>query len=523
MQEQSLSIKKIVTNSLRDINEVASYTRSLIESSLDPLVTIATNGEITDVNIATEEITGYSKEELVGTDFADYFTEPNKATAGYKEVYEKGSVRDYFLELKHKNGSITPVLYNASIYKDNKDNVAGVFAAARDISQQLKAEKQLNEVANYTRSLIESSLDPLVTIATNGEITDVNIATEEITGYSKEELVGTDFADYFTEPNKATAGYKEVYEKGSVRDYFLELKHKNGSITPVLYNASIYNDSAGNVAGVFAAARDISQQVNINKQLISEKEISEQERQKAEEANQIKSKFLANMSHELRTPMHGILSFANFGIKKVNTSSKEKLTQYFSNIKISGDRLLTLLNDLLDFSKFESGKIELSIEEADLVSLFNSCLLEQQQRIDDLSLTVQIHKTKNNISGHFDAAYIGQVITNLLSNAIKFSPENGDLTITIDQNKDQSLLFSLKDIGIGIPDNEITDIFDAFIQSSKTKVGTSGTGLGLAISKQIIDAHDGTIWAENNIGVGTTFTFTLPARSCNSSKELTIK
>jgi len=260
-----------MSKSSDSIEEAASYTRSLIESSLDPLVTIATDGAITDVNLATEQITGYSKEELVGTDFADYFTDPDKATAGYLEAYEKGSVRDYYLELKHKDGRVAPVLYNASVYKDSSGNVVGVFAAARDISQQIEAKKQLEGVASYTRSLIESSLDPLVTIATDGAITDVNLATEQITGYSKEELVGTDFADYFTDPDKATAGYLEAYEKGSVRDYYLELKHKDGRVAPVLYNASVYKDSSGNVVGVFAAARDISQQIEAEKIQLSDR------------------------------------------------------------------------------------------------------------------------------------------------------------------------------------------------------------------------------------------------------------
>ena len=354
----------------------------------------------------------------------------------------------------------------------------------------------MEEVASYTRSLIESSLDPLVTIAIDGAITDVNLATEQITGYSKEELIGTDFANYFTEPTKATAGYLEVYEQGSVRDYFLELKHKRGTVTPVLYNASVYKDKTGNVVGVFAAARDISQQIETEKQL--------------REANRSKSIFLAHMSHELRTPMHGILSFANFGIKKIDTAPKDKLFQYFTLIKTSGDRLLSLLNDLLDLSKFDAGKMVMDIKEADLVSLFTSCQLEQEQRIQDLGLSLEINTPTQPVIGLFDPIRIGQVITNILSNAIKFSPENSVLTVTMDKNDKNELLFSLKDTGVGIPKSELNDVFDVFIQSSKTDTGAGGTGLGLAICAQIIEAHNGKIWAENNIDDGTVFTFILP-------------
>jgi len=245
----------------------ADYVRSLIESSLDPLVTIAPDGAITDVNKATELVTGLKRKQLVGTDFSSYFTDPEYARAGYLQVYEQGSVRDYPLDLRHVDGHTTPVLYNASVYKNEQDEVVGVFAAARDISQQKLAEQKLKQVGEYTRSLIESSLDPLVTIAPDGAITDVNKATEVVTGRSREQLVGTDFSSYFTDPEYARAGYLQVYEQGSVRDYPLDLRHADGRITPVLYNASVYKNEQGEVEGVFAAARDISQQKSAEQQL----------------------------------------------------------------------------------------------------------------------------------------------------------------------------------------------------------------------------------------------------------------
>jgi PAS domain S-box-containing protein len=233
--------------------------RRLIEASLDPLVTIGPDGTITDVNAATEAVTGYSRTELIGTDFSDYFTEPHKARAGYRQAFEEGLVRDYALEIRHRHGQVTPVLYNASVYRDDEGKIMGVFAAARDITKRKQAEEALRAASEYNRSLIEASLDPLVTIGPDGTITDVNAATEAVTGYSRGELIGTDFSDYFTEPYKARAGYKQVFEEGLVRDYALEIQHRYGQITPVLYNASVYRDDAGKVIGVFAAARDITQ------------------------------------------------------------------------------------------------------------------------------------------------------------------------------------------------------------------------------------------------------------------------
>jgi PAS domain S-box-containing protein len=251
----------------RDVTEqkqTSQYARSLIEASLDPLVTISPEGKITDVNAATAQVTGVPREKLVGTDFSDYFTEPEKAREGYKEVFEKGAVTDYPLTIRHRDGSLTDVLYNASVYKDASGNVLGVFAAARDVT----AQKQTSQ---YARSLIEASLDPLVTISPAGKIMDVNEATIKVTGASREKLIGTDFSDYFTEPEKARDGYQAVFSKGYVTDYPLTIRHRNGSLTNVLYNASVYKDVRGNVLGVFAAARDVTAQKRAEEQVADQR------------------------------------------------------------------------------------------------------------------------------------------------------------------------------------------------------------------------------------------------------------
>jgi PAS domain S-box-containing protein len=240
----------------KDISEeirLTQYARSLIEASLDPLVTISPEGKITDVNEATIKVTGAAREQLIGADFANYFTEPEKAREGYQRVFSEGFVTDYPLTIRHADGRLTDVLYNASVYKDARGNVLGVFAAARDITAQKQASQ-------YARSLIEASLDPLVTISPEGKITDVNEATIKITGAAREKLIGVDFANYFTEPEKAREGYQRVFSQGFVTDYPLTIRHADGRLTDVLYNASVYKDARGNVLGVFAAARDITTQ-----------------------------------------------------------------------------------------------------------------------------------------------------------------------------------------------------------------------------------------------------------------------
>jgi PAS domain S-box-containing protein len=240
--------------------QILQYTRSLIEASLDPMVAISAEGKITDVNKATIQITGVSREKLIGSNFLDYFTEPAKAKEGYQQAFIEGYVRDYPLSIKHVSGVVTDVLYNASIYKNSAGTVLGVFATARDVSTQKQASQ-------YARSLIEASLDPLVTINIDGKITDVNQATIEVTGVSRNRMIGSDFSDYFTDPDEAREGYKHTFEEGYVRDYPLSIRHVNGKITHVLYNATIYKNAEGRVLGVFAAARDITQRKKIEEQL----------------------------------------------------------------------------------------------------------------------------------------------------------------------------------------------------------------------------------------------------------------
>ena len=236
----------------------SQYSLSLIEASLDPLVTISPEGKITDMNHALAKITGLTREELTGTDFLDYFTEPQKAREVYQEVFAKGSVADSPLTLRHKNGKLTDVLFNGSVYKDEKGNVLGVVIVARDVTAQRLLSK-------YSLSLIEASRDPLFTISPEGKITDMNEATVRVTGLARQKIIGTDFFDYFTEPDNARECYLRAFAKGFVVDFPLTIRdHK---LTDVLFNGSVYKDDRGNVLGVVLVARDIAERKRFEKEL----------------------------------------------------------------------------------------------------------------------------------------------------------------------------------------------------------------------------------------------------------------
>jgi diguanylate cyclase (GGDEF)-like protein/PAS domain S-box-containing protein len=280
----------------------SQYSRSLIEASLDPLVTISAEGKITDVNTATEKVTGAHRTSLIGSDFANYFTDPEEARNGYEQVFSEGYVTDYPLAIRHVSGKITDVLYNASVYKDPEGNVLGVFAAARDVTERKRAEEATQAASQYSRSLIEASLDPLVTISAKGKITDVNTATEKVTGAHRTSLIGSDFANYFTDPEEARNGYEQVFSEGYVTDYPLAIRHVSGKITDVLYNASVYKDIEGNVLGVFAVARDVT------------------ERKRAEEATQAASQYSRSLIEASLDPL--VTISAEGKITDVNTATE---------------------------------------------------------------------------------------------------------------------------------------------------------------------------------------------------------
>jgi signal transduction histidine kinase len=237
----------------------------------------------------------------------------------------------------------------------------------------------------------------------------------------------------------------------------------------------------------------------------------------AETANLLQKQFLANMSHELRTPMHAVVNFAGIAKSRLEKGNLEKIPDYLDKIRDSAQRLIVLLNNLLDLSKLEAGNVQLVIESRSLPRIVKACIGEVESLFDAKQLKVRVEQPSHDVMIDCDRDKIVQVIINLLSNAIKFSPEHGLITLRINDiarlRGQDAVAFSVSDEGIGVAEDELERVFDKFYQSKNTKTGAGGTGLGLAISKEIIEAHGGFIAAQLNSGKGVTFTFTLPIKS----------
>jgi len=402
-------------------------------------------------------------------------------------------------------------------------------------------EKEKREIANkeleafsysaklasqYSLSLIEASLDPLVTISTEGKITDMNQATVNITGIAREKLTGTDFFDYFTESQKAREVYLKVFAKGSVADSPLTIRHKDGKLTDVLFNGSVYKDDCGNVLGVVIVARDVTEQKKIATELTEAKifaetatEIAEVAKRKAESATQIaedavkaKQQFLSNMSHEIRTPMNAIIGFTKVLLK---TDLSVRQETYLTAIKVSGDALIVLINDILDLAKVDAGKMSFEKTPFKMAASLSSMLHLFETKIQEKNLQL-VKEYDHNIPEVLvgDPVRLHQIILNLVSNAVKFTAK-GKITVSVrllsdDNSEKVSIEFAVTDTGIGIEEDTLDRIFENFQQASS---GTSrlfgGTGLGLAIVKQLVEYQGGKISVKSKINEGSTFSFIL--------------
>jgi PAS domain S-box-containing protein len=250
-----------------ELRQAQNYTRGLIESSVDPMITVDPNLTITDVNEQMVRLTEVPKDRLIGSRFDRYFTEPNLAAVGVRKTLSEGYVTNYELTLRTPSGRQVLVSFNASVFKDTEGNVRGIFAVARDVTDQRRLEEQIREQQNYSRGLIEASVDALMTVDPAGLVTDVNEQTVKLTGYNRKQLVGSRFADYFTDPDRATAGVKKTFTEGVVTDYELTVRSKGGAAMAVSFNASVFKDTAGRVAGILAGARDITQRKQIEQEL----------------------------------------------------------------------------------------------------------------------------------------------------------------------------------------------------------------------------------------------------------------
>jgi len=487
-------------------------------------------GVIQIFNVGAERMLGYTAAEVVNTITPADISDPQELiaraqalsaelataiTPGFEALVFKASrgIEDiYELTYIRKDGTRLPAVVSVTALRDRFDVIIGYLLIGTDNTarklverEQKQSDQRLRDQQFYTRSLIESNIDALMTTDPAGIITDVNKQMEALTGCTRDELIGAPFKDCFTDPDRAEAGIKRVLNEKSVTDYELTARARDGKQTVVSYNATTFYDRNRTLQGVFAAARDVTERKRFEQELQLAKAA-------AESASRTKSDFLASMSHEIRTPMNAIMGIADLLAKTSLTPEQDKYVQIFRR---SGDNLLNLINDILDLSKVEAAQLDLEQTGFLLGDHLEKVIEMVLPRAQEKSLVLRCEiapSVCNDLVG--DPTRLRQVLLNLLGNAIKFT-ETGQVSLTVEPDQDcavpTALRFTVTDSGIGIADDKLATVFERFAQAdSSTTRRFGGSGLGLTICKRLIELMGGRIWVTSEIGKGSTFGFTVP-------------
>ena len=488
--------------------------------------TLNENELIKDANLAAVNLIGVEKNNLINTAFI-IFIAPESRNKFFKLVnIVKDNKNRQKCELNLlKNKKPIPVIIGINYLPDEMGGFKSLLITVTDITEIKKAKIKLKETLenledqvkkrtkelllanNYNRNLIETSLDPLVTIGQDGTITDVNVATEKVTGYRREELVGTDFANYFTNPQDAEDGYQQVFQKGTVKDYPLDIKNKDGSLTPVLYNASVYKDEIGEVIGVFAAARDITEQKKAEKKLMEYWEnLEKQVKQRTEElakSNADLKQFAYIASHDLREPLRMITTFLQLLERRYGDQLDDDAHEFIGFAVDGAKRLDKMIMDLLEYSSVVNQ--ELIFNDINFEEVLNEVILNLNVVINENNAIV----TYENLPVmRADENLMILLFQNLISNAIKYrSNENPEIIVSAFNEGDHHVFF-VKDNGIGIDPKHLDHIFTIF-KRLHTHNEYDGSGIGLSIAHRIVHQHGGEIWVESEPEKGSTFKFTL--------------
>jgi PAS domain S-box-containing protein len=462
-----------------------------------------------------------------------------KASRGIEDIYELTYVR--------KDGSRFPAVVSVTALRDEQDAIIGYLLIGTDNTarkqvedERIKLDQRLRDQQFYTRSLLESNIDALMTTDPRGIITDVNNQMETLTGCTRDELIGAPFKNYFTDSSRAEAGINRVLNEGKVKNYELTARARDGTLTVVSYNATTFHDRDRNLQGVFAAARDMTELKRFE-QTLQMKNIE------LENASRMKSEFLANMSHELRTPLNAIIGFSEVLKDGLIGDVSDQQQAFIGDIFNSGKHLLSLINDILDLSKVEAGKMMIDLEPADLSSLFANSLSIVREKAAARNVRLSMEVAENLGPVETDARKLKQIVYNLLSNAVKFSNEGGEVVLRAgrvprakvgelsgfgmgrsfplaESDFAEFVEITVTDSGIGISPDGLEQLFKPFSQiDSGLARKFEGTGLGLAMVKLLADLQDGAVGVESAVGKGSCFTTWLPLRHAKEGAIATAK
>ena len=426
-----------------------------------------------------------------------------KASRGIEDIYELTYIR--------KDGSRFPAVVSVTALRDEGNTIIGYLLIGTDNTarKQIEAERgkldqRLRDQQFYTRSLIESNIDALMTTDPSGIISDVNKQMELLTGCTRDELIGAPFKNYFTDPARAEAGIRRVLSENKLTNYELTARARDGRETVVSYNATTFHDRDRMPQGVLATARDVTERQLLDRALQETNIALESAKSAAENANLAKSDFLSSMSHELRSPLNAILGFGQLmesGPPLPSPAQKENIDQILQ----AGWYLLELINEILDLSLIESGRLSLSPEAMSLDEVLVDCQAMIEPQAQSRGIQMHFPATGQPLYVKADRTRVKQLIVNLLSNAIKYNRIDGSVEVTCDASVPERVRVSFRDMGQGLSAEQLTRLFQPFNRLGQEAGAEEGTGIGLVVCKRLVELMGGSIGVDSTVGVGSVF------------------
>ncbi len=477
----------------------------------DGVIATDADGRVALLNPLAERLTGWTRLEAAGRPVDDIFhilkqetREPSPVPV--KETLARGTIQGLANHtiLVARDGSECAIADCCAPIRDRDGTVVGAVLVFRDVTGEYATQQALREHQLYTRSLFESNIDPIMTTDPSGIITDVNNQMEALTGFMRDELIGTPFKSYFTDPDRAKAGIELVLAQKKVSNFELTARARDGRETEVSYNAAAFYDGAGTLKGVFAAARDITESKRLDRALQEKNVGLESAWAAADKANLAKSDFLSSMSHELRTPLNAVLGFAQViesGSPPPTPSQKRSLDQILK----AGWYLLDLINEILDLARIEAGRLTLSREPVALNEIMLECrtMIEPQARARGITMHFPRFEDPGFVLA--DRTRLKQVLINLLFNAIKYNKADGAVVVACVPAASGSVRIRVSDDGAGLPAEKLAQLFQPFNRLGKESGDEEGTGIGLVVAKRLIEMMGGSIGVDSAVGLGSVF------------------
>jgi protein-histidine pros-kinase len=478
---------------VRDATEQARALAlaSLVQSADDAIVGKTVEGVITSWNSGAERLYGFSAHEAVGSRF-DVVIPPGARAAEsdmLRRVAAGQRAEPYEAERLRKDGRPLTVSVAISPIMNAAGQIVGVASMSRDLSARKLAEMKL-------RWMLEVAPDAILGVDASGSVELVNAQCERLFGYERDELMGQPVERLIPD------GLRPVDAGQIGAGMELTTLHKNGTEIPVEISLSALETPAGRLT--MAAVRDISDRKRIERQL-------REQNVELERASQAKDNFLASMSHELRTPLNAIIGFTGTMLMKLPGPLNTEQEHQLRLVQTSGKHLLSIINDLLDLAKIESGRVQIALEPVDCLRVIEEVVQSLQPLAESKGLTLRIETFDGSVSATADRRALGQILINLVNNAIKFT-DTGEVCVCLIPAVEGAGLsrISVRDTGPGIPEADLARVFRAFERSAASAKGTDeGTGLGLHISQKLAELLNATVTVSSVVGEGSTFTISL--------------